>query len=113
MSLTLITNGTLSDASQLNQVINVLMQPSGGTEAGRWFVEAGTYETNSTIGCDIISRSYGGAAVSVSIDTSDTSPTSLGTPTTQALTTGGFYIIASGTSASHTPRAGGRYTIQN
>lgn len=111
MALTLVSNGQLSDASQLNQIINVLMQPSGGTETGRYIIAGNIYTNGAFISYYVCSLSRNATPVSASIDTADVSPTNLNAPGTSHLTNGGFQIFASNSSASTSSSAGGHYTI--
>ena len=112
MALSTVTTGNTILAADINQLVNVLQRPSGSTESGGYYIEGGTYQTNATIGQWISSLSRNATPVSVNIDTSVTSPTGVNSPTTQALSANGFFVIASAIGAGNTSRVGGLYTIQ-
>ena len=117
MSLTLIptnTKNTVIQAGDINQIINVLQQPSGGQEAGHYFLEAPGYTNGATVSWYIPSLSRNATPISVSVDTSDQANVGFqnATPNTNHLTMGGFQIWNPTSGAQGNPRAGGNYTIQ-
>lgn len=96
----------------LNNVERVFVQPSGGTETGSYWFQMATYAVSAIVGVYIPTLSRGTAVVSVTIDTSILAPVGLNTPTVIFSNANGFYVGASGTGTSLTPRVGGAWTVQ-
>lgn len=112
MSLHTVSTGGTINAVDVNQMVNVLQQPSGGSESGKWFIESGGYQNGWTCAIYMPTLSRGSVPVSVSIDTADQSPTqSAGSPSTQNLTASGFQIIYSVSTLTNTSRCGGNWTV--
>lgn len=113
MALTIVTNGNTAQANDLNQVINILQQPSGGQEKGRYWLAGWANAANNIISFYVCSQSRNSTPVSASIDTADQAPTAgLGTPTAVHLTNGGFQVSDQATGATAGSFCGGNYTIQ-
>jgi hypothetical protein len=98
-------------ASFFNAIENVFIQPGGGAETGHYFFEGNANGSGGTIGVWVVSLSRTTAPVSVTIDTADTSPVGVGSPSVQAAKHSGFFVGAAATGATNTGRAGGNYTI--
>jgi len=114
MALTLANAGDTVQPAVINQFINVLQQPSGGQEAGHYYLAMAGYTTNATVSEYVMSLSRTSVPVSVSIDSADQAANGLSgaTPSTDHLTMGGFHVF-NHTNAAHTdPNQGGNYTIQ-
>lgn len=113
MSLYTVSSGQIVNASDINQLVNVLQEGSGGTESAKYWVESGTGNaTGWTVGDWVQTKSANATPVSVIIDTSITNPLSLNAPTTQQLNSSGFFVGASSNSSSNTARFGGLWTVQ-
>lgn len=113
MSLYTVTSGQVVNAADLNQLVNVLQVGSGGTESWKYWIEGGTSNnTGFSVGQWIATQSKGSTPVSVIVDTSITPPNSLSTPTTQQLSSSGFFVGSGSTGTSNTARLGGLYTVQ-
>ena len=112
MALSPVTTGNTILASDINQLVNVLQRASGQTETGSYWFELAAFQTNANEGVWVPSLSRGSTPVSVSIDTSITSPAGYNSPTTSQLNANGFWVGASATGSSNTCRVGGNYTIQ-
>jgi hypothetical protein len=81
MSLTTVTTGGQINASDINQLVNVLQQPSGGTDTGSVEVAGWSNAASDVISSYIPSRSRGSTPVSVTISTSYfDGPTNITTP---------------------------------
>jgi hypothetical protein len=112
MALTLVSSGNTIYATDIDQIINVLQQPSGGTEAGSYYI-TGNASNTSSLGYFVSSLSRVSSPVSVSINTSITSPSNCNSPSTDHLNANGFHVyttISGG--ASIASNVGGGYTIQ-
>lgn len=92
--------------------MNVLQRPAGGQEAGKYICIGSGYATNAVVSCCIVSISRGATPVSVSVDTVDTAPTGVGSPSTGHLTSSGFQVFAAATGAGTNIGCAGNYTIQ-
>ena len=115
MSLYTVNTGNTINAADLNQVVNVLQVPSGGTEAGQYFLAGPVYTSAAVVALFMPSRSRGATPVSVAVDTSLLSPTGgmSGTPSTNGLGTAGFQIFSlSTTGPNPNARCAGAWTIQ-
>ncbi len=113
MSLYLIVNGNQSTATDVNQIIDVLQQPSGGQETGQYYLQGGAGGSGWTVSNWIVSLSRNATPASVSINTSTQSPAAnAGTPSTPILYTSGFQVTFLTTGSTNTARAGGGWTIQ-
>ena len=112
MSLTLVVNGNNVNATDINQVINVLQQPSGGQEKGHYFCGGNSYATNGYITIYMPSISRGSAPVSVTIDASDVAASNVNSPSTQHLSANGFEVYTTSLGPAGAGNVAGKYTIQ-
>jgi hypothetical protein len=111
MSLLTVLNGQLTDAGQLNDIINALQQPSGGSETGNWFMAGSSALTNGTVSVWLIFTNHLSTPSGISINTSILAPTGgLGSVATAHLETTGVQIYAPASAASNNAGAGGGYT---
>lgn len=112
MGLTTVTNGNTAQANDLNQVINILQQPSGGQEKGQYYLNGWGNASGDYISYWLSSLTRVAVPISVSIDTSiDISP-NLNSPNTGHLSANGFQVNATLKAASVNEHCGGNYTIQ-
>ena len=108
-----VTFGQVSSPTDLNQLVTILSQPSGGVEKGHYFLASGIYTSGAVISTYVPTLTRNTAPVSVSVDTADLAPTGglSGTPTTLQLTSGGFQVYSLSTTGPNVnARAGGNYT---
>ena len=112
MSLYTVSSGTTINAQDINQVVNVLQQQSGGQEIGVYFIAGCPFESSAVVAQYVNTISRGSAPVSVTIDTSRQSPISLNAPTTNILSRSGFQVYAFATGSANNARVGGNYTVQ-
>ena len=99
-------------AAFLNNIENVFVQPSGGTELGKYWLEGNAYVVGAYVTCFIPSLSRGATPVSVSIDTADQSVVGMNAPGTYNLTSSGFHISANANGGAQTNMyCGGNTTI--
>lgn len=114
MALYTVSNGNTANAADLNQIINVLQQPTGGTETGKYVLGGSPYTSNAVISTNINTLSRNATPVSVSIDTSAQAPAGgMGTVSTGFLTSSGLQIYClNATGPSTNARASGNFTVQ-
>ena len=113
MALYTVTFGQVSSPTDLNQVVNVLQQPSGGQEKGKYWLAGGSYAVNAVISTYMPSLSRNTVPVSVSADTADFSPTSCNAPTTDHLSANGFHVWTNSTAiTTNNLNVAGNWTIQ-
>ena len=112
MGLTTVSTGATIRAVDFDQFYNVLQQPSGGQEAGHYFLADNSYASGGTISLYLPSLSRTSSPVSVSIDSSDTAPSGITSVTTNNLTSGGFQVNSASTAITTNAIVGGKYTIQ-
>lgn len=97
----------------LNNLENVLAQPSGGTESGSYFLQGNGTVVGAVVSSWITTLSRVSTPVSVSIDTTRVAPTTgANTPAAPILYPGGFQVMFTLNSSSNTARCGGNYTVQ-
>ena len=100
-------------AAFLNAVEAVLERNSGDTESGHYFCSGWSNAAGDLIQAYIPSLSRTSTPVSVSIDQADKAATNVNAPTTGFLTSGGFQVWTTSTSAQVTNlQVGGNWTIQ-
>lgn len=112
MALTLIVNGNQSNASDVNQIINILQQPAGGQEKGKYFLEFGAYASTAWMSAYINTKSQGTAPASVSVDSAVQAPVSCNAPATDFLDSFGFKVKSNSTAVTTDARVGGNFTVQ-
>src|SRR2546421_12139577 len=95
----------------LDGLENVLVQVSGGSESGRYRVAGGCYVSGSVVSTWVTSLSRTTSPVSVTIDTSDQSPTLLSSPSAVNQNSGGVLIYGTGTGTNQNCFCAGAYTI--
>ena len=112
MALYTVTTGNTINALDVNQLVNILTQPSGGQEIGTYYLNGWGSASGQNIRQWMASRSQGETPVSVSVDTSIATPNSINTPTTEKLSQYGFHVKTTTTGATSSGYAGGLFTIQ-
>lgn len=110
------TNGAAPgiSAAFLNALENVLEQPSGGSETGKYFIAGNIGVANGIVSQYMPSLSRTSVPVSVVIDEVDVPHTGgmNATPVTAQLSANGFQVYSLSTTVSSTnARAGGNYTL--
>jgi len=81
MSLTDVVAGDQINASDINQALNILQQPSGGVEAGSLEIDGWAGASGDQLSIYLSSRSRGATPVSLTISTSYfDGPTNINTP---------------------------------
>jgi hypothetical protein len=112
MSLYTVSSGQVINANDINQLVNVLQVPSGGSEVWQYFLAGLSYVTNDVISNWITTRNHGTAPSSVTLD--HTIQTSVGFNSFQAgnIQGNGFqaYGGADGTAPYYDCRVAGNYT---
>jgi hypothetical protein len=98
-------------AAFLNAIENVLEQPSGGTETGKYNLQSWGNAANDTIGSYTGSISRTAVPISVVIDTADQAATAVNAPATAFLTANGFLASTTTTGAATVARVAGNYTL--
>ncbi len=112
MSLTRPATGNTITAGHVDQLVDVLQRSSGQSEAGKYFLFSGGYQSGWECSQYIVTLSRGVSPVSVSIDTADQSPTqAANSPTTSNLTSNGFVVGYTVQGLTNTSRAGGNWTV--
>ena len=112
MSLTLAVSSSNITAAIINQVVNVLQQPSGGQEIKHYYCGGNSYTTSGRASCYVKSLSRNSVPVSVSLDQSDQGYIAASSLATDTLTQGGFHIWIQATGAAGNVSTGGVYTLQ-
>lgn len=113
MSLNIIANGNLSQASDVNQVIYLLQVQAGNTEVDDYFLQGGSYQNGWIISLWHKATNVFSTPASVSIDTSVVAPTATaGTPATFDLKPTGCQIYSVCSGLSNTARCAGKITYQ-
>lgn len=112
MSLNTVANGNTLFANDINQLVNVLQQPSGGQEKGSYFLHGWGGASGDTLAGWFPSLSRGTTPVSVSIDTSIQVASNVNAPATANLNATGFQVFTGTTGATTNAQVGGNSTIQ-
>ena len=112
MALYTVSSGNTINATDINQLVNVLMQPSGGQEIGAYYLDGWASGSGQEIGDWVSTLSRGATPVSVSIDTSIASPYNINSPSTNSLNSNGFHVYATSNGSSSKCYVGGKYTLQ-
>ena len=113
MALYTVANGQVINASDVNQLVNMMQAPSGAQEKAKYWLGGNGYATNAVISYYVRTTSQGATPVSVSIDTTDQAPTgSLFSPNAVHLTAYGFQIYANTSAATGNAYCAGGYTVQ-
>jgi hypothetical protein len=113
LSLYTVVTGQVANAADLNQLVNVLQQPSGGQEKGKYALGGNWAGTGSGFFSTYVpSLSRNTSPVSVAIDTADQAPIGGAVaPGTDRLSSSGFHVYSSMTNGNNGSMAG-NYTIQ-
>ena len=100
-------------ADFLTKIEQVLIQNTGGSESGKYFVADGVYTSGAVANAYIQTISRTTIPVSVSIDTADLAPTGgMSAPATAQLTHAGFQIYSLSTTGPNVnARCGGNWTV--
>lgn len=112
MALNPVSTGNTVLAADINQLVNALQRSSGQTETGKYHLLFNAYATNAQGQVWIQTQSRNSTPVSVTIDTSDQSPTNCTAPATAVLTSSGFQLYTGSTGASLACNCGGNFTVQ-
>lgn len=115
MALYTVSGGNVIQSADIDQLVNVLQQPSGGQEKGKYFMAGPVYANGAVVAEYVGSLSRGATPISVTIDEADLAHTGgmNATPTTAQLTASGFQVFSVTTTGPNVnARAGGNYTIQ-
>lgn len=112
MPLYTVVTGQFINAQDVVQLVNVLQRPSGQQETGKYFLTQSASGSSQSFGEYVNSLSRGSTpGGSVSIDTSDQTPSNCASPTADHLTSNGFRVSSTSTGAANTVVCGGNYTI--
>jgi hypothetical protein len=112
MSLNTVANGNTIFAADINQLVNVLQQPSGGQEKGYYYLNGWGTASGDVFGYGVPLESRNATPVSVSVDTSVQAATNVVAPATNALTSSGFHVFTNTTGVNANGYVGGIYTVQ-
>lgn len=104
-------SGTGISAAFLTALENALIQPSGGSETGKYFIGVGAYTSGVTAGQYISSISRTTVPVGVTKDTTDGAPSGGTTVSTAHVSHSGFQIYTAANAANTNLIYGGGYTI--
>jgi hypothetical protein len=112
MPLYQVSTGVFINANDVNQVVNVLYRPTGQQETGKYFLTSNASASSQAFGDYVGSISRGSTpSGSVSIDTSDQTPSNCASPTADHLSANGFRVFSTSTGSANTVVCGGAYTI--
>jgi hypothetical protein len=111
MALYTVSTGITIAAADINQLVNVLQEPSGGLEKGRYRLAGGVYATNAVLSHWVNTLSRNSVPVSLTIDTADATPNTLNAPAAPLgnSNAGGFLIYATATAAGTNAFAAGNW----
>ncbi len=98
-------------AAFLNAVENVLEQPSGGTETGKYYLNGSGYAAAAKVGTYTCSLSRTAVPVSVVIDTADVAPTNTSGSAASVLSANGFLVNCAASGVATNVSAAGNYTV--
>lgn len=112
MALYTVSSGNTINAADINQMVNILQQQSGGQEVGKYHLMFNSYTNGAQGQCWIPTLSRNSAPVSVTIDTTDQAPQNCGAPNTNLLKSSGFQIYAASNGQWLTCNTGGNFTVQ-
>ena len=103
MPLTTPVSGATIFASDIVQLVQVLQQPSGGSEVlPAVFYETGSFQTSATVGQWFTTRSQG--SVPGSASTGSTTLSNMGSLSTQSLGSAGVFVSGAASGAGNTTR---------
>jgi|SRR5579875_711923 len=112
MALYQVQTGYYINASDINQLVQILQRPSGSQETGKYFLTDHATASSQSFGAYVGSLSRGSTpGGSVALDTADQAPLSCAQPAADYLSASGFRVSSSSTSAANTVAVGGNYTI--
>ena len=108
----LVATGQYINASDINQLVQILYRPSGQQETGKYFLTQSASGSSQSFGEYVNSLSRGSTpGGSVSIDTADQTPSNCASPTADHLTANGFRVYSTSTGVANTVVVAGNYTI--
>lgn len=107
-----VSTGNTIAAADIDQLVNVLQEPSGNTETGGYFISFAAYVNSGVSGTWINSLSRNSVPVSVSVNTSVNSPSNCASPSTDHVTANGFHVYTFSTGINASCNVGGVYTLQ-
>jgi hypothetical protein len=110
-TLTNVASGRTMQIIDLNQIINVLQQPSGGQELGSFYLEMAAWTDNALCSMYVFSRSRNATPISVSLTVASRTGIRVTSPATNFLTHSGFQLFANSAGAQGNATANGTYTI--
>lgn len=112
MALTTVSSGNTAQANDLNQVINILQQPSGGQEKGKYWIESNG-EASGSYGIDYYnSLNRNAVPVGVSIDEADAGHNTCNAASSANLTAFGVKITTTSTAQTIHFFVAGNITLQ-
>lgn len=101
-----VATGNTIVVQDVNQIVNVLQQPSGGTETGRYFLLVTATAAGQYSIAYIRTTSQISVPVSVTIDQAVVAATNCSAPAADALTSFGFRIYTTSTASGFYQVAG-------
>lgn len=112
MAFTTVVTGQVIQTVDFTQFAQVFNRLPGQSETGHYMVAGQTYIAGAYISTYVSSHSRGPVPVSVSINTADSAPSGLNTPTASNVSYAGFLVKATGTATNLSVNAGGVWTLQ-
>jgi hypothetical protein len=98
-------------AAFLNALENVLEQPSGGTETGKYYILQAGYINAAQTSMYVVSISRTAVPVSVVIDEADVAHTNVAAAVATLQTANGFLVSTQSTGVTTNERVAGNYTL--
>jgi hypothetical protein len=112
MALSTVTIGETLSNTLINQLVNVLEQPSGGQELGHYKIQGSSYSSSAYISANLVTLSRNATPVSLGVTTVDQVPSNIASPSTGHLTAGGGQIYGQATTSAQACGVAGTYTMQ-
>jgi hypothetical protein len=109
-----VSIGNTIQSLDINQCVNVLFQPSGGSETGKYWLGFASYTGagGGAVGSLYMpSRSRGASPVSLTLDETDQAHNNCGAIQNDHLTANGFHAYSFGSGVFTSCNVGGNYTI--
>jgi hypothetical protein len=112
MSLYTVSSGQVINANDINQLVNALQVPSGGSEVWQYFLAGLSNAQTDVISNWITTRNHGTAPSSVTLDHSILSPIGYSSYAAGNLQGSGFQAFgyADSSAPNHNCHVGGNYT---
>lgn len=100
-------------ASFLNAIENVLVQPSGGTETGGYWMQFGGFQASCNVGTwfSTVSRVSVPVSAVPDLGTSPVPTSGAVSPNVGGFSQSGFFLQYAVTTVTNTSRVGGQYTV--